>query len=472
MLRFQAESEIVPKKRSGIRGMGSEGRWRRIESGIVEHGGDFAGACLCAIFRLHLPPAESKLSGLVSAQGSRMSTSPSRLSHAIFLVLGTAMGGGILALPLAVSTNGFLPAAMALSACFLFMGCTADLTLQANLWCPAGTHLEGTARRLLGSTGAALVWLLFGFVGYASLVAYLAGAAGIVHALLPVNCSVTLPMLEVALVLVLGGILATGAHMLARFNSLFVVLMLLALAMVLGAGLAVAQLNPLEGGSTAGLLQALPLFLTTFSFQMIVPSLRRFLQEDARAVRRACWGGLTFTLLLYLAWLAMIFAIVPREGPHSLAAAAAAGEPITVVLLHHLQSPWLIGLVAFFSLFALTTSFLGIGLGLYEFLLDALHRFHVKWTAAARKLFLLALVILPTLGGVLVFERVFLEALDLTGGLGDSTLNGLIPVAMVMAGIGQNLQPQILKQPSWRMVACGVFAVVVIALELSRLGWV
>jgi tyrosine-specific transport protein len=399
-----------------------------------------------------------------------MTCHPLRLSHALFLVLGTAMGGGILALPLAVATNGFLPAAGALTLCFLFMGVTADLTLQANLWCPPGTHLDGTARRLLGPWGARLVWILFGFVGYASLVAYLAGAAGILQAILPESLGLTQQTLEVVLTIVFGAILATGAHHLARFNSLFVVLMLLALAALLGAGYSQAILHPLAGGSAEGLLQALPLFLTSFSFQMIVPSLRRFLQEDAQAVRIACWGGLSVTLLLYLAWLGMVFSLVPREGLHSLASAAAAGQPITVVLLPHLGSPWLSGLVTFFSLFAITTSFLGIGLGLYEFLLDGLHRVHVRLTATARKLFLLTISLGPVLAGALAFERVFLEALDLTGGLGDSTLNGLIPVAMVLQGWSRAYQPRILELPIARLVGCSLFALLVIGIELHRLS--
>lgn len=396
-------------------------------------------------------------------------TSPARLSHAIFLVLGTAMGGGILALPLAVAANGFVPAAVALTLCFLFMGVTADLTLQSNFWCPEGTHLEGTARRLLGPWGARLVWLLFGFVGYASLVAYLSGAAGIVQALMPAGWGIGAIELQVGLTVIFGAILAAGAHQLARFNSLFVVLMLLALAAVLGAGFSHAHFNPLRGGVADGLLQALPLFLTSFSFQMIVPSLRRFLQEDAKAVRVACWGGLSVTLLLYLAWLAMVFSIVPREGASSLAEAAAAGEPITIVLLQHLGSPWLSGLVAFFSLFAISTSFLGIGLGLYEFLLDGLRRFHLGWRSCSRKMLLLGLTLVPVLVGSLVFERVFLEALDLTGGLGDSTLNGLIPVAMVLQGWHQQLRPRLLDYPVSRLVGCTLFAVLVIGLELSRL---
>ncbi|MFZ4099069.1 MAG: aromatic amino acid transport family protein [Chlamydiia bacterium] len=392
-----------------------------------------------------------------------------RVGHALFLVLGTAIGGGILALPLVVAENGFLPAAIAMLVCFLFMGITADFHIQANLWGPRGTHLIGTSRALLGSAGARLVWFLYCFIGYASPIAYLAGVSQVLGPLLPEILQMPLWLLELVVLVVLGSILASGAHVLAKCNSLFVILMLLILGAVLVAGFSQATLHPFAYSSLSGLGYALPLFLASFSFQMIVPSLRSYLGNDPRPLRVACWGGLALAAALYIAWLGMMFSLIPVDGPHGLKEAAALAQPITTTLTHWIQAPWLNGLITFFSLFALTTSFLGISLGLYEFLLDGLRTLHTHWSATRRKLFILGAVLVPVILGCWSFEDVFLKALDLTGGLGDSTLNGLIPIAMVFVGFRRVLEPQVLRRPIMRGVVCALFASAVILIEFQRI---
>ena len=52
----------------------------------------------------------------------------------IFLVGGTCIGGGMLALPVSTSLVGFLPSLVVMTLAWIFMTCTGLLILEVNLW--------------------------------------------------------------------------------------------------------------------------------------------------------------------------------------------------------------------------------------------------------------------------------------------------------------------------------------------------
>nr|NGX54065.1 Tyrosine-specific transport protein [Chlamydiota bacterium] len=118
------------------------------------------------------------------------------------------------------------------------------------------------------------------------------------------------------------------------------------------------------------------------------------------------------------------------DGDYGLAAALAEGKPITEFLGLAAGNPWVGVFAAFFAFFALVTSFLGIALGLFDFLADGLKIARDKWGNITLGL----LVAAPTLFFALAMERVFLLALDSSGGIGDSILNILFPALMLWVG--------------------------------------
>ena len=95
-----------------------------------------------------------------------------------------------------------------------------------------------------------------------------------------------------------------------------------------------------------------------------------------------------------------------------------------------MEGYWIGELAHFFAFFAIVTSFLGMALGLFDFLADGLKIQKKGWG----NLILGLLIAVPTYFCATYFERIFLVALDATGGFGDSILNGILPVLMVWIG--------------------------------------
>ena len=81
-----------------------------------------------------------------------------------FLIAGTSIGVGMLAMPIATAPGGFLPALCIYLLCWLFMLCTGLLVLEACIWMPKESNLITLTSRLLGKWGKASCWILYLFL--------------------------------------------------------------------------------------------------------------------------------------------------------------------------------------------------------------------------------------------------------------------------------------------------------------------
>ena len=73
-----------------------------------------------------------------------------KLLGGILLIVGTAIGGGMLALPIATAEAGFTNSLILLFLCWFIMTVSAFLVLEVNLWLPANTNIISMSRILLG----------------------------------------------------------------------------------------------------------------------------------------------------------------------------------------------------------------------------------------------------------------------------------------------------------------------------------
>jgi len=354
------------------------------------------------------------------------------LISAIFLVAGTCIGGGMLALPIATGVNGFLPSIAMMSLCWFAMTISALLLIEVSLWLEEGAHIITMSSRILGPIGKGISWIVYLFICYASIIAYTAGGGmQISHAVgkylqIPISNEIGCAMF----ILFFGSIVYLGSAIIGRVNAILFTAMIVAFVLLIGMG--VDEINPslLMHRKWNGATMALPLLLTGFSFQTMVPSLTPFLKRNPDALRWAVIGGTSLTFIIYLVWQALILGVVPVEGSHGLLEALKQGVPATIFLSEHVEGYWICQIAEYFAFFAIVTSFLGLCLGLFDFLSDGLKIKNQGWG----HLKLGALVLIPTLVSASYFERVFLAAMDSTGGFGDTILNGIIPVLMVWIG--------------------------------------
>lgn len=351
---------------------------------------------------------------------------------ALFLVAGTIVGGGMLALPVATGLSGFIPSSLLMILCWAAMTLTALLYVEVSLWMEPYAHVITMTSKILGPIGKAFAWVLYLFICYASLVGYTAGGSVLMTTALDRAYEIPLDKFEgsVLFLLLFGTSFYIGHHFVGRINSILFIAMVGAYFALVGTGAHEMNFSLLQHSEWKSAFFAVPLLLTSFSFQTMVPSLTPYLKRNKRALQLAIVGGTTLSLIIYLVWQALILGIVPVEGPHGLAKALELGEPATQFISEHVVGAHIGYIAEFFAFFAIVTSFLGIGLGLFDFLADGLK---IKEKGFG-KFFLVTLILIPTLYFTSQFERVFMIALDSTGGYGDTLLNGVIPVLLVWIG--------------------------------------
>ena len=358
---------------------------------------------------------------------------PSKVNviSAVFLVAGTCIGGGMLALPVATGLSGFFPSSVIMALSWLMMTASALLLLEVSLWMEEGVHVITMTSRLLGRFGKGLSWILFLFISYASLIAYGSGGglliANGIKALFGMDLGQEIGCL---FFFVFGLSFYLGNTVVGKVNAILFIAMVLSYVALVGMGVDEMKPELLLHKRWGTTLIALPVLLTSFSFQTMVPSLTPYLKRHASSLKKAIIWGTTLTFVVYLVWQSIILSIIPVEGEQGLIQLLIKGVPATEFLHEHVHGPFLAQVAQFFAFFALVTSFLGMGLGLYDFLSDGLHIKERGWGSV----FLTALVIAPSYYLATHYDRVFLVALDATGGFGDAILNGIIPCLMVWVG--------------------------------------
>ncbi|WP_228840662.1 amino acid permease [Candidatus Protochlamydia phocaeensis] len=390
-----------------------------------------------------------------------------QLLSAMFLVAGTCIGGGMLALPVATGISGFVPSTIMMVLCWLAMTASALLLLEVNLWMKEGAHVITMSSTILGPIGRIVSWVVYLFISYASIVAYTAAGGSLVA-----NGAANLMGMEFSkeiscllFIVCFGGIIYLGNRFVGRVNTILFVAMIAAYFALVGTGISEVKLEFLSHRKWTTSFLAIPLLLTTFSFQTMLPSLTPYLRRNVKALRWAIMGGTTITLIVYLLWQWLVLGIVPVHGPNSLLKALEVGEPITQFLREHVRSEWVSILAEYFAFFALVTSFLGMALGLMDFLSDGLK---IKKTGKG-KILLGLLIIIPTFIFAAYFERIFLLALDTSGGFGDSILNGIMPVLMVWVGRYYLHFPAENRVPGGKPLLLVVLAFFIFALVLEIL---
>lgn len=349
------------------------------------------------------------------------------------LVAGTCIGGGMLALPVAAAKTGFMPTLFCMTIVWAMMTVTAHCLVEIGFWMKKGdAHVMTMARSILGDWGKWFVAALFLFISYASLTAYIAGCSHLLSETLlsfgGIQISTGAGCLLITLLF--GPFLVGPRTILGKTNDILFILMLIVYGLIIAKGFGHVDSNLLLRQDWSAVPLAVPLLITAFSFQTMVPSLHPFLDHDRRSLHVAIVVGTLIAFCVYALWQTIVFGSVPLEGQYGLLYAFERDMPATFSLSKLVHSEVVARAADLFALFALLTSFFGIGMGLVDFLGDGLQ---IKRKGkGALILGLLALV--PSLIFAISLEKIFIMALDISGGFGDTILNGILPVAMLLVG--------------------------------------
>lgn len=338
-----------------------------------------------------------------------------KLIGGILLIIGTSLGGAMLALPVTAAPMGFFNSVILLFACWVLMTFSAFLILEVNLWLPSNSNIISMAKVTLGPFGQIVAWITYLLLLYSLIAAYISGGTDVLRNLLAlVDIKLSEWVASVLFVALFSLIVCKGIRSVDYANRGL-------MATKLGAYLILViliaphiKLPYLAAGELRFLPQTIMVMITSFGFATLIPSLRTYFEGDIKKLKLAILVGSLIPLIAYILWIGVILGALPLQDDYGLLHMMTSGHTTTDLtrsLNNTLQNEWTTFFARLFTSVAVVTSFLGVSLGLSDFLADG---FGVSKKGKGGVL-VYCTTFLPSLAAVLFYPNAFILGLSYAG---------------------------------------------------------
>ena len=295
------------------------------------------------------------------------------------IIGGTIVGAGMFSLPVIMSGLWFYGSVAVLLFAWFCTLHSGLMILEANLNYREGSSFSTITRDLLGRGWSRLNGLSIVFVLYTLTYAYISASGSVIHH--------TAQTMGVEFSSRAGGLLFTlmvafiiwlSTTAVSRMTTLVFGAKILAFFLTFGGLLGHVQSTTLldltnsESHYWPYLLVTLPFCLTSFGFHGNVPSLMKHYGKDPQRIRACLVSGTLVALLLYLVWMLCSMGNISRGAFKDIAQRGGNIDVLINALGSRLDSANIDLLLTFFSNFAVACSFLGVTLGLFDYLADVL----------------------------------------------------------------------------------------------------
>ncbi len=310
-----------------------------------------------------------------------------RTLGSVFIVAGTTIGAGMLAMPLAAAGVGFSVTLILLIGLWALMCYTALLLLEVYQHVPADTGLGTLAKRYLGRYGQWLTGFSMMFLMYALTAAYISGAGELLASSISDWTGISMSATAGVLLFTFfaGGVVCVGTSLVDLFNrflfSAKIIFLVVMLVLLLPHIHKVNLLTlPLQQGLA---LSAIPVIFTSFGFHGSVPSIVSYMDGNIRKLRWVFIIGSAIPLVAYIFWQVATLGSIDSTTFMGLLANHAGLNGLLQALREMVASPHVELAVHLFADLALATSFLGVALGLFDYLADLFLAFKYRWWTVA-----------------------------------------------------------------------------------------
>ncbi|MCF6807990.1 amino acid permease [Thiotrichales bacterium 19S9-12] len=332
---------------------------------------------------------------------------------AMLIIAGTSIGAGMLALPMITAASGFKLSLGLLAITWAIMAITAQLITEVNLHFKSGTNFNTMAFKTLGPIGQLITWISYVLLLYSLSAAYIAGGSEILNHLL----DTTTWQSALIIIAVLGSFIYWGLNAVDHLNKLLIsikALLFFILIVVISPSISTDKLMT-STQNINYLWYSIPILITSFGFHIVIPSIRRYFgdsEENFKSLRWVVFIGSSIPLIIYVLWELVTLGTISLFGSNtSFEHIIHHGNSISALILaleNTLNTDYISRLANAFTSIAITTSFLGVTMGLYHFSQDTYRLDHNKHKS---RIIAFIITYLPPLIFVLYFPEGFVLAL-------------------------------------------------------------
>lgn len=329
----------------------------------------------------------------------------------ILIVAGTTIGGGMLAMPIISAAVGYRVIALILIGVWLIMSYTALLFVEIYQYTSIKEGFNTLTHKYLGNWASLTTGICMMALMYALLAAYISGGGDVLTENMSQWLEIKIPS-ELGILLftlLFGGIVSLGTRIIDVFNKwIFIVkIIFLTIVLVLLAP-QVLHINLLSLPiSKASILLVLPVIFTSFGFHVNIPSIVNYMEGDQRKLRRIVIIGSAIPLVIYLLWQLMVLGSIDQYAFLSILENQSSIQGLLVAIRKMVQLPIINISFNVFAAAALVTSFLGVSLGLFDYIADLT----VKYKQVNKTFVVSLLTFVPPVTFALFYPEGFVLAL-------------------------------------------------------------
>lgn len=308
--------------------------------------------------------------------------------HSLFggamIIAGGTIGAGMLANPTSTAGVWFLGSLVLLAYTWFCMTSSGLMLLEANLHYPTGASFDTIVKDLLGQGWNVINGLSVAFVLYILTYAYITSGGGITEGFINQLLSSEQHTVQIGRVsgslifcLVLAVFVWFSTKAVDRFTTVLIGGMVIAFILSVAGLISSVKVEVLFDSMVQGeqqylpyMLGALPVCLVSFGFHQNVPSLVKYYERDANRVMKSVFFGTAIALAVYVLWQLAVQGNLPRA---EFAPVIEKGGDIAVLLQalgKYIQTDFIALALRFFAYLAIATSFLGVTLGLFDYIAD------------------------------------------------------------------------------------------------------
>lgn len=349
-----------------------------------------------------------------------MSVKTPSLFGGAMIIAGTVIGAGMLANPTATSGVWFTGSLIVLLYTWFSMLSSGLMILEVNTHYPHGASFDTMVKDLLGQGWNVFNGLSVAFVLYLLTYAYVFVGGDLTAKGLGSTFGIKIPLTvgQLSFFLIFATCVWASARLVDRFTSILIGGMVLTFIWATGGLIAEAKLPVLfDTQAPSGtpywiyISAALPVCLASFGFHGNVSSLLKYFKGDAPKVAKSLWAGTLIAIVIYVLWQIAIQGNLPRNEFAPVIAADGQVSVLIETLSKFVQTGSMAAILSFFSYMAIATSFLGVTLGLFDYIADIF-----KWDDGfAGRTKTAAVTFLPPLVSCLLFPTGFVTAIGYVG---------------------------------------------------------
>tara|TARA_Y100001956_G_C4123878_1_gene189007 strand:+ start:1105 stop:2307 length:1203 start_codon:yes stop_codon:yes gene_type:complete len=331
----------------------------------------------------------------------------SKIFGSTLIIAGTTIGAGMLALPLASAGIGFTASLVIMLVLWGLMAYTALLMIEVHQHADKDATLHTLAKQFLGVKGKWVASFSMMFLFYALCAAYIAGGGAQFSERLQSIAGINLSSTSATLIftIIVACVVTIGTATVDKVNRILFTVKIVAMALVLtflAPNVTESYLlsMPMEQGLV---IAAIPVIFTSFGFHGSIPAIVNYLDGHTPSLRRAIMIGSAIPLVIYIFWQVVTLGVVNQ-------ATLVDNQGLSALIgtlsetVHQSNLGQTIGI---FADLALLTSFLGVSLGLFEFLGDTLK----KRNKGNSRIVTALITFVPPMGFALFYPQGFIMAL-------------------------------------------------------------